>query len=140
MSIVMEQPEIERLGASLRPINPLLLKVADDTRVTRVWYQGGEPYFDVFFDVQGEQLVGFHLTLRGKSISWSQASRSLRTGSTNETRVNDTTYYAASKLIQDDHQVNPDFLALVRSLLQTRAGEPIFDQALALFGSEKFSA
>lgn len=140
MSIVMEQPEIERLGASLRLINPHLLKVADDTKIKRVWYQGGEPYFDVFFDVQGEQLVGFHLTLRGKSLSWNQASQSLRTGSTNETRVDDTAYYAASKLIQDDRQVNPEFLALVRSLLQTHAGDPIFDQALALFSSEKPSA
>lgn len=139
MSIVMEQPEIERLGASLRPINPHLLKVADDTRVKRVWYQGGEPYFDVFFDIQGEQLVGFHFTLRGKSISWSQSSQ-LKTGRTNEARVDDTTYYAASKLIQDDRQVNPEFLSLVRSLLQTRTGEPIFDQALALLDADSAQA
>lgn len=140
MSIVMEQPEIERLGASLRAINPHLLRVADDTKVRRVWYQGGEPYFDVFFDVQGEQLVGFHFTLRGQSISWSQASQHLQTGSTNETRVDDTSYYAASKLIQEDRQVNSGFLSLVRSLLQTRSGDPIFDQALALFSSETSGA
>lgn len=136
MSIVMEQPEIDRLGASLRAINPHLLRAADATGVRRVWYQGGEPYFDVFFDLQDGHLVGFQLTLRGQSISWSQDAHHLKTGSTNERHVDDTTYYSGSKLIQDDHQVNPDFFALVRSLLQTRAGDPIFDQALALFNSD----
>ena len=136
MSIVLQQPEIERLGSSLRQIDRSLLRHTDNVGTARLWYQGGEPYFDVFFDLKDNQLVWFQLTLRGKSVSWSQKSLRLQTGTTNESRTDDVSYYSASKLIQTNHQADRSFIELARSILQTRAGEVVFDQALALFDQE----
>ena len=45
----LQENEIVALGASLRPISPGLLKPGRMEGSVRVWYQGGEPYFDVFF-------------------------------------------------------------------------------------------
>jgi hypothetical protein len=50
-------------------------------------------------------------------------------------RSDDATFYPASKLIESDKQADLTFIQLVRSILQTRAGEEIFDQMLALFNT-----
>lgn len=131
----MEQQEINQLGSSLRQINQTLMR-SNDVGTTRLWYQGGEPYFDIFFELQDNHLSWFQFTLRGKSLSWSQSAKSIQTGTTNEPQVNDTTYYSGSKLIQTNHTVDQNFVQLVRAILQTRAGESIFDQAIALLDQQ----
>ncbi|MBD0361787.1 MAG: hypothetical protein ICV55_03230, partial [Coleofasciculus sp. C3-bin4] len=99
----------------------------------RVWYQGGEPYFDVFVELRQNKIEWFQLTLRGKSISWNPQISRLQTGMTNELRSDDVTFYPASKVIDKDRQLDWEFVEVVRSIFQTRAGEEIFDQMLALF-------
>lgn len=131
----MEQQEINQLGSSLRQINQTLMR-SNDVGTTRLWYQGGEPYFDIFFELQDNHLSWFQFTLRGKSLSWSQKAKNIQTGTTNEPQVNDTTYYSGSKLIQTNHTVDQNFVQLVRAILQTRAGESIFDQAIALLDQQ----
>lgn len=131
----MEQQEINQLGSSLRQINQTLMR-SNDLGTTRLWYQGGEPYFDIFFELQDHNLSWFQFTLRGKSLSWSQKAKNIQTGTTNEPQVNDTTYYSGSKLIQTNHTVDQNFVQLVRAILQTRAGESIFDQAIALLDQQ----
>jgi len=136
MKTVMEQHEINQLGSSLRKIDQALIRSNEASGVTRLWYQGKEPYFDVFFDLQNHNLVWFQFTFRGKSVSWSQKAKNIQTGSTNEPQVNDTTYYSGSKLIQTNHTIDQNFVQLVRAILQTRAGEAVFDQAIALLDTQ----
>lgn len=131
----MEQNEIVKLGASLRQIDRASVKQLNDKAVTKLWYQGGEPYFDVFFELQDSKIIWFQFTLRGKSVSWSRQSAQLETGITNESNIDDITYYAASKLIRTNHKTDLSFVQLVKSILQIRAGEPVFDQALLLLSS-----
>lgn len=129
----MDSNEVNRLGVSLRPIDRKLLKAGKDSSIQRIWYQGEESYFDVFFEVQNNDIIWFQFTLRGKTLSWDRRHSQLQTGITNELKVDGVTYYPASKLIENDGKVDVNFIETVRSILKTRAGEPIFDKALALF-------
>ncbi|MBW4683180.1 MAG: hypothetical protein KME19_24305 [Microcoleus vaginatus WJT46-NPBG5] len=132
----MNQDEIVALGASLHRINQKLLKPKSQGYMLRIWYQGEEPYFDMFLDLLNNDIVWFQFTLRGKSLSWNQKQSSLQTGSTNELVVDDITYYSASKVITSDSNPDIDFIKLAQAILTTRAGDAIFDKALALFHSK----
>lgn len=129
----MDQNEIAALGASLRRIEQKLLGPARVNGTQRVWYQGGEPYFDVFLELREGEIEWFQFTLRGKSLSWNKKQSGWQTGDTNELKVDDITFYPASKLIRNDNQTDYDFMEVAHSILKTRAGEEILDQVLALF-------
>jgi len=131
----MNQDEIAALGASLRRIDQKLLNPGKKGN-QRIWFQGGEPYFDMFVEMQENQIQWFQLTLRGHVVSWKQPQSSLQTGTTNELRTDDITFYAASKMIDTDSKNDGNFIELARSILQTRAGEEVFDQLLVLFASK----
>lgn len=130
----MDQDEIKRLGASLRQIDPGILSPAKEG-ITKVWYQGGEPYFDVVVELRHDQIEWFQFTLRGKSISWRPRFSGLQTGSTNELEADDLTFHPASKLIEYNNQRDYKFIEVARAILQTRAHEPLFNQILTLFDS-----
>ncbi|NET54074.1 MAG: hypothetical protein F6K09_37300, partial [Merismopedia sp. SIO2A8] len=102
---LIAQNEIAALGASLRQIDQRLLNQTLEEGITRVWYQGGEPYFDVFVELLHGRIQWFQFTLRGKSISWSQQICSWQTGMTNELRPDDITFYPASKFIESDQRI-----------------------------------
>jgi hypothetical protein len=135
MITLMDQDEITALGASLRPIDERLLTPAQEGGTRRVWYQGGEPYFDVFVELRQGKIEWFQFTLRGKSLSWRPRASGWQTGRTNEMRTDDLTFYPASKLIESDQQPDAELIELARSILQTRAGDEFFDQVLTLFES-----
>lgn len=128
----MDQDEIKRLGASLRQIDPGILSPAKEG-ITKVWYQGGEPYFDVVVELRHGKIEWFQFTLRGKSISWKPGFSGLQTGKTNELQTDDLTFHPASKLIEHNNQEDHKFIEVAGAILQTRADEPIFHQILALF-------
>ncbi|GAB4202569.1 MAG: hypothetical protein Fur006_56220 [Coleofasciculaceae cyanobacterium] len=130
---LMDRDEIARLGASLRLIDRRLLSPSQEEGTRRVWYQGGEPYFDLFVELRQGKIEWFQFTLRGQSLSWNPRTCNWQTGRTNEMRTDDITFYPASKVIEGDKQPDPQFIEVVRSILQTRAGEKIFDQILTLF-------
>lgn len=132
----MDRDEIAALGASLRQIDRRILTPAKEEGTTRVWYQGGEPYFDVFLELRNGKIEWFQFTLRGKSVSWSPQISGWKTGGTNELRADDTTFYPASKLIESHKEPDLEFIQLVQLILQTRAGEEIFDQMLTLFDAQ----
>lgn len=132
---LMEQDEIMALGASLRQINQKLMTSAKQEGI-RIWYQGGEPYFDVFVELRQGKIEWMQFTLRGRSVSWNRQVGGWQTGRTNELRTDDIAFYPASKLIESDRQPDPEFVDLVRSILQARAGEENFDQMLALFSAQ----
>nr|WP_242040804.1 hypothetical protein [Coleofasciculus sp. FACHB-1120] len=133
MDMAMDRDEIAGLGASLRQIDQKLTSAKGDG-VKRVWYQGGEPYFDLFIDLREDNIEWFQLTLRGKSLSWNQTG--WQTGITNEGMVNDITFYPASKLIKTDNCPDFTFIELAYSILKTRAGDAIVDKILVLFKPE----
>ena len=134
---LMAQDEIATLGASLRQIDQRLLTPAKEEGTTRIWYQGGEPYFDVFVELRQGKIEWFQFTLRGKSLSWNPKIWGWQTGMTNELRTDDLAFYPASKLIESDKQADWAFIELAYSILQTRAGEPIFDKMLVLFEAQE---
>ncbi len=129
----LDKNEIASLGASLRKIEQKLLKQGDKKGLNRIWFQGEEPYFDIFFQLQNDEILWFQFTLRGKSLSWNQKTPGWQTGITNELNFDDTSFYAASKTIENDIQPNWELINLVKLILQTRSEEPIFAKALELF-------
>lgn len=129
----LDQQEIASLGASLRAIEQKLLKQSRKEGYSKIWFQGEEPYFDVFFEFDRDEIVWFQFTLRGKSVSWDIKKPELQTGNTNELCVDDVSFYAASKTIENDTQIDLEFIYLVKSILEIRAEEEIFAKALALF-------
>ncbi len=130
----MDQDEIKRLGASLRQIDPGILSPAKEG-ITKVWYQGGEPYFDVVVELRHGEIEWFQFTLRGKSISWRPRFSGLQTGKTNELDTNDLTFHPATKLVEQNNQQDYQFIELAHAILKTRANEPLFKQILTLFDS-----
>jgi hypothetical protein len=133
---VLDKEEIASLGASLRAIEQKLLKTGY-RQGRRMWFQGDEPYFDIFFELNNDDITWFQFTLRGKSLSWSQTT-GWQTGLTNELKTNDVSFYPASTTIENDSKIDGDFVNLVKSIFQTRAEEDIFAKALSLFNSHPF--
>lgn len=130
---MLTKTEITSLGKSLRAIAPKLLKQSSTIGVERIWFQGGEPYFDIFLELTNDEIIWFQFTLRGKSLSWSIDKPMLKTGITNELNIDDVSFYAASKTVENDHNSDQEFIQLVKSILQTRPEEEIFNKVLALF-------
>lgn len=130
---LLHEDEIRTLGASLRKIESKLIKQNTSQGKSKIWYQGEEPYFDIFFECEHDEILWFQLTLRGKSLSWDRRRNQIQTGTTNELCLYDASFYAASKTIENDIQLDSDFINLVKSILQTRSDEIIFAKALALF-------
>ncbi|WP_341527463.1 hypothetical protein WKK05_34060 [Nostoc sp. UHCC 0302] len=130
---VVNENEIASLGASLRPIEQKLLKQGNKPGLSRIWFQGEEPYFDVFLELDNDEIIWFQFTLRGKTLSWDRKKPGWQTGITNEFNINDVSFYAASKTIDNDHKIDGEFINLVKLILQTRTEETIFAKALELF-------
>lgn len=130
---ILNHHEIASLGTSLRKIEQKLLKQKHTEGKQKVWFQGEEPYFDVFLELEHDEIVWFQLTLRGKSVSWDRKKQQLQTGMTNELSIYDASFYAASKTIENDINTDNEFINLVKSILATRSEEAIFAKALELF-------
>jgi len=130
---LVEINEVASLGASLRKIEQKILKQNQKVDTNRVWFQGEEPYFDVFLELKNDRIIWFQFTLRGRSLSWDSKTPGWQTGSTNELKIDDISFYAASKTIENDSNLDIEFINLVQSILQTRKEEPIFVTALQLF-------
>lgn len=126
-SLPINSEQIIALALSLRSIDQKLLATAK-AAVSRVWYQGGESYFDLFLELEGEEISWLQFTLRGRSISWHRHKDGWRTGSTNEGESPHLHFQPASKLVQLDSQLDREFIELVRAIVQVRQEEPIFAQ------------
>ncbi|MBD6616863.1 hypothetical protein FNW02_13750 [Komarekiella sp. 'clone 1'] len=130
---IVDENEIASLGASLRAIEQNSLKQGSKTATKRIWFQGEEPYFDVFLELHNNEIIWFQFTLRGKSLSWDIKKPGWQTGNTDELNINDVSFYAATKTIESDNKVDEEFIKLVKSILRTRAEETIFSKMLVLF-------
>lgn len=122
----LDPSAIATLGASLRPINPDLMKPATGaTEKRRVWYQGNEPYFDVTVETLGETITWVQITLRGRVISW-RPPHYLHTGETDELDVPpEVAYYAASKTIRDGAQIDWGLVESIQAILAQQPKDPL---------------
>lgn len=134
--LIMTRDHIQKLGLSLRPIRQNLLKFDQDRGILRFWYQGDEPYFDVFFDLQHQELIWFQLTLRGKCLTWHK-DQGIETGFTEEGNINPERY-PASKLIKPEAQLDHSFVDLAHEILLTRSTEHPFNLALQIFQDDNY--
>lgn len=125
----LEKSAIATLGASLRRINPGLMKSEESEQPKqRFWYQGNEPYFDVTVEKTDDLITWFQITLRGKVISWRHPQAQLQTGETDELDVPpEVAYYAASKTIRDGAVINWQFVETVRDILAQRPEDTVLD-------------
>lgn len=130
---IIEQDEIINLGKSLRQIQSHLLKQNSKEGVKRFWFQGEEPYFDVFFEAQNNEITWFQFTFRGKTLSWDYQKPGWQTGLSNELKIDDVSFYAASKLIENDTETDWQFIDLVKSILKIKSDEEMFVKVLKLF-------
>ncbi|MFM2063670.1 MAG: hypothetical protein RLZZ507_3341 [Cyanobacteriota bacterium] len=131
--MMLKPEEIASLGASLRAIEPKILKPSEKADTARIWFQGGEPYFDIFLELKNDEIIWFQFTLRGKSLCWERKNAGFQTGITNELMIDDVSFYAASKIIDNDNISDLQFINLVKSILETRVDEDIFAEVLKLF-------
>jgi hypothetical protein len=129
---LMDAAEITALGQSLRRIDQSLLNQMSAPEKERIWYQGGEPYFDIFIERRQDQVEWFQMTLRGRSLSWHRQGDRWQTGVTNELRTDDMAFYPASKLIESDLTPDPQLLELAIALCQSRPEEQPFRQLLPI--------
>ncbi|WP_338027090.1 hypothetical protein [Trichormus azollae] len=56
---ILDKNKIASLGASLRAIEPKLLKQISQEFIKKIWFQGGEPYFDMCFELNNQQITWF---------------------------------------------------------------------------------
>jgi hypothetical protein len=126
----LDEPTIQALSASLRCINPALMKPGDAQQTSqRLWYQGNEPYFDITIEATGEDITWFQITLRGRVLSWRKGQSQLQTGETDELDVPpDVAYYAASKTIRDGANVDWDLVTTLQAILEKRDNDPHLQQ------------
>lgn len=118
----LDESAIVALGASLRQINPDLMKSqAGNGNKYRIWYQGNEPYFDVNIEKTNDTITWFQITLRGKVVSWRHPQAHLQTGETNEMDLPpEAALYAASKTIRDGQSINWPLVESVQAILAQR--------------------
>lgn len=131
--MLLDKQEIASLGASLRAIEPKILKPGHHKDTVRVWLQGGEPYFDIFLELKNDEIIWFQFTLRGKCLSWYYENGKLQTGTTNELNIDDVSFHPASKVLENDYACDVEFINLVKEILKTRDDEELFSKALKLF-------
>ncbi|HEY9736312.1 MAG TPA: hypothetical protein V6D06_08520 [Trichocoleus sp.] len=144
----LSEQDVVRLAQSLRRINTDLMKAGSASAGQRVWYQGGEPYFDIVFELPVAQqdhssspnsasaetpenlLPNWcQFTLRGKVLLWTRQPFRLHTGETEELDVPPMlAYYAASKTIRDGAHLDSDFVNLVQQICQARPDQPLLAQ------------
>ena len=125
----LDESAIASLSASLRAINPNLMKSAEGTPdKRRVWYQGNEPYFDVTIETLEKEITWFQVTLRGKVISWRPPDH-LQTGETDELDVPpEVAYYAASKTIRDGEKINWALVKSIQAIMAQRPDDDLLTQ------------
>ncbi|HEY3449491.1 MAG TPA: hypothetical protein VGK67_24265 [Myxococcales bacterium] len=130
----MSLPDREKaaeLGRGLRRVRDSIQKQDPTGRTNRIWFQGAEPYLDAIFEVSGETLLWFQVTLRGRSLTWDAQRGCVVTGHTGELAVEEARA-PASKTIEADESGDRAVAQTIHWMLSARAGEHPFDGATAV--------
>ncbi len=113
----LEDYEIKRLAQSLRRIRQPTRPNAP-TGTTKVWYQGGEPYFDLTVEVQEDGAIAtLLLTLKGYFLSWNHKSRKFSTGCTSQLEIPGVSYHPASTIMNQFNRTDSTVLDQLQALL-----------------------
>lgn len=118
----LDESTIAALGASLRRIDTGMMQPQQAASTKeRIWYQGGEPYFNVTIERTKGQITWLQITLRGRVISWRSNNTYVQTGETDELDIPaEVAYYSASKTIRDGASVNWPLVTAVQAILAQR--------------------
>ncbi len=130
----MPLPDREKaaaLGRALRRVRDSVQKQDPAARTSRIWFQGPEPYLDALFEVSGEALLWFQVTVRGRSLTWDARRRRVSTGHTGELSA-EGPLAPASRTIAEDGQSDRRAVEAVAGILLARPGEFPFDAAAAV--------
>ncbi|NJL46106.1 MAG: hypothetical protein HC922_11170 [Leptolyngbyaceae cyanobacterium SM2_3_12] len=130
--------DIQKLGQSLRQIDPSWTQGSPTEVENRIWYQGSEYYFDIMAELipgpPGEPdlpstLVWLQITLRGRVLSWQASSNRIETGETEELDMPPPiSYYAASKAIRPEATIDQAFVQLIQTILQSRPEDALLTE------------
>lgn len=114
-------------ASPLRKIDGAVLQKGADGG-ERVWYQGPEPYFDLFFDLdpQDDSLRWFQFTYRGHAATWDRETGRVELGLTGELEPEELGAPAVH-VIQPGG--DPAFLDVVLSVLASRPDDRLFAAA-----------
>jgi hypothetical protein len=134
MSSTATKKDIGALAASLRRIHPRFVQRDPSGQTQKIWFQGGEPYFDVVFEIVEGRVGWFQLALRGRVVTWSAATGAVSTGKTNDLGPDTATTYPGSKTVRDDETPNRAFVQFARAILAARPEEPLFVELAGRLG------
>lgn len=124
----LDSSTIATLGNSLCFIDPALMKGGEAvTQSDRIWYQGGEPYFDIIIETRDRTITWFQITLRGRVLFWNQ--NQVQTGETDEMDSPPiVAYYAASKTIRDGAAIDWSLVKALQEIVAVRDDAPLLHQ------------
>ena len=128
MEPLPDQGRTVEIGRALRRIDDRIVRQDALGKVKRSWFQGPEPYLDVFFEEGPAGLEWFQVTLRGRALTWDQPKGFVVTGHTNELATSDP-MQPASKTITSAAVADRQVVQVVRWMFASRAGESPFDAA-----------
>jgi hypothetical protein len=122
--------EARALGATLRAVDPRLLKHGSDGAR---WYTGGEPYLEASLEAPGGVVVAVDVSVRGHVLRWT-AGAGARTGRTDEHQLQAGA--PSSRLVRLDNDAQPDVVAVVVALLSGCA-DPLLHAAADTLGNPR---
>ncbi|NJN22657.1 MAG: hypothetical protein HC812_17640 [Leptolyngbya sp. RL_3_1] len=103
----------------------------------RVWFQGGEPYFDIIIETDDDTITWFQITLRGRVLSWHRDHNQVQTGETDEMDTPPiVAYYSASKTIRDGAAVDWYLVKTLQAIVAVREDAPLLHQLSALLKAQ----
>lgn len=107
--------EVVKLASQLRFIeSPSVTKDG----VVKSWYQGGEPYFDLFIDyIPPNNIQWIEFTIRGLYVEWNIVGNKIKTGVTNEYERGEL--QPASKLLTAHEKADKDLIELTILILDS---------------------
>ncbi len=113
----LEDHEIKRLAQSLRRIRQPT-RPNSSTGMTKIWYQGNEPYFDLTVEIQDDGAIAtLLLTLKGNFLAWNERSHRFSTGCTSQLDTPGVSYHAASTIMNQFNETNLTVFRQLQSLL-----------------------
>lgn len=134
----LDTATINTLGNSLCFIDPTLMKGGDAVAHSdRIWYQGGEPYFDIIIEKDDTTITWFQITLRGRVLSWQHDHNQVQTGETDELDSPAiVAYYSASKTIRDGAVIDWALVETLAEIVAVREDAPLLHQLSELLKAQ----
>ncbi len=129
-----DAPACRQLGLGLRPITFGIRP--DEDGIKRLWFQGRERYFDVFFEIREQRLTWAQLSFRGLVLTFEGKTRALRVDETDEMQTSSYALSASRTLRPLPSEIATRFTRIAMAMVAARHEDPFF----AAFGRQLRSA